>query len=863
MRTGFRRVLVVFLILGFLLSEILSVTVFAKQEQETGQLDKNNNLDMQFAVEDEGLDSEPPEGENEIEQKDGNEDLGEDISDADNDSIDGDDFDLVPENGLQPGEDYEDDELIDKSDEWENVSPEDIVSSENELYEWFESHQETGGDVYLGDNITISTYASPCYARYTIHTGRFGITYDGSIIALSDFEIIGEGVDVPVVCVKKTANWWPNWNRDSYCLNITATGRDGIGGTALLIAEDDGSFFDSRLAINSGLIRSYGRGAIGIEFAVPLYAYCFTVIVEGENSTAVYAPQGLHIFYSKLRATGPGATAVSGGNFVLNTCLALPTPENAEIINRSIYDDVGNGLYIPVPLNEDLDYYNYYFPFRLNFLLDEGDGYGVIRPFQLFWGPDGEDILKKYVNTKVLGQTKIIGNLEPFFDDFLITDDFPIELVVDVRDPSVPCIAFTAIGDSFDDNDQVNGKEIKLGFWELPNDISLSLMRSEDMGKTWLDVSHSPNVKWGRYDVGIFQHEINSTLLFRLDSTEKGKSNIVTINPYDIYSSGGWDGDRDGGDRIPLPVKPTPGDDPEGDNPGGDETEPNPVDKPGNVSNRRIREKDKAVPLSFPIPNETIEDIFISENPEATLTEDTVSLVPDGDDTSASVTEILENFPNQIESEQNSSDKKQVTQIIKTHLPREWEDESTIAVSGRRLAAMLDANPENITFIKQGIRLTLSSFALRSLELSENQLFSVKVEKLPEYTFSVLLTVDEMLIFDLPFKAYIDEKVFLDLSLISAVCKNEQGKTMLSAYDPILKQLSVSLPGSGLFTLVQHTASVTSSPEQTNSTAVLPPDRNIPSRTPVFTGEMIGIGICAFIFAVALIIRKRIIIKKG
>ena len=80
----------------------------------------------------------------------------------------------------------------------------DIVSNFEDLHLWLENLDGYGGEVVLGDTITIKETISPSY-NYTgplsIDTGSFGLIYDGGYIDYCDLFLTGEGVDIRTVII--------------------------------------------------------------------------------------------------------------------------------------------------------------------------------------------------------------------------------------------------------------------------------------------------------------------------------------------------------------------------------------------------------------------------------------------------------------------------------------------------------------------------------------------------------------------------------------------------------------------------------------------------------------------------------------
>jgi len=336
----------------------------------------------------------------------------------------------------------------------ENEEPgpmdEDTVGTEKELDEWCMAHDGIGGTVYLNSNITVEHGISGGYrgGHIVIDTGAFGVIFDGGCIALYDFEIVGEGVDNPVVTVIDASprGWWAmgNWNNNVAFLNITALGRSGEGGVALHIRqEDDGKLFDVNMAgEENGLIRSYGDGAIGILIDNPLEIYCFRVEADGANSMSVRAPDGTSLLFCKLYASGDGA-AVANSGVTLDTCAAYPKPAGATVITRDFSGLAGNMFYLPVKQYESIFIGAAH---RLGlFWLVGSDGSEISQVLAAQWCEEAIDAIDTGISGKYTVEGSVI--LTPVFQGLGLTERFPLTLIIDVRDPAIPCIGDVSFSD--------------------------------------------------------------------------------------------------------------------------------------------------------------------------------------------------------------------------------------------------------------------------------------------------------------------------------------------------------------------------------------------------------------------------------
>lgn len=429
-----------------------------------------------------------------------------------------------------------------------------VVYNEEELAAWLAEHDSTGGTVTLGSVVTVTQYL--CIGRYaeapiTIDTGAFGLVFNGGFIdGLERFSITGEGVEMPVVDVLRTGGdyyWEPSRNLILMALNITATGRDGQGGTALrILGEDSNAFRMDILPDSRGVIRSYGAGAVGIWLDAPADAYCYEVEVFGENSHAVYAPAGARLFYCRLTAQGNSAGAVSGTNLLLDTCAVSPEPEQAASVNRRVLETSLNQLYLPVKLGEPDPYsiQNFSNP---AFFLSGGDGFSeVTRHFAVYWDFDFYDT----IDTGVTGKTVIPGKVSPLLSGLGLFEEIALGLTVEVRDPALPCINQVGI---FGDGE---GRFARLHYWDSfdPQAQNAVLWRSDDEGTTWQDITRSPDILWGGGCLEFPTQHLEQPVWLQLEMTGTGESNMVILYEKDGITYGGSGGDRTGTDREGVSI---------------------------------------------------------------------------------------------------------------------------------------------------------------------------------------------------------------------------------------------------------------------------------------------------------------------
>lgn len=418
----------------------------------------------------------------------------------------------------------------------------DTVSTEEGLAEWIEQHKEIGGTVSLSRCVTITQDMGiyGIYGEITVDTGSFGLVFNGGMLPTYNVFITGKGVAVPVVEVRQADDGsGPSWNNTLLQMKVTATGQDGEGGTALYISAADTKSFDMTRLRDQGVIRSYGEGAVGLRLAVPMEAWCYKVEASGDNSIAVYAPNGADLYFCKLTAEGEGAVSAEGDDLLLDSCAASPTPSGVRSINRRAMEESFSRLYVPVEQNGSLFGGLMFLNTPNVFLIDE-DGDVISRPFPVFWDEAYYDI-----DTQNLGTTLVSGTVDPALYGLGVFDDVPIALTVEVQDPALPCISQIAV------RGLDSAHYAVLNFWQAydPSDESVILWRSDDAGETWQDATHAQDILWSGSSVKFTYGTLAHSVWFQLEVTGAGESNIAILDERDGVFIGGNGGDRTGTDR--------------------------------------------------------------------------------------------------------------------------------------------------------------------------------------------------------------------------------------------------------------------------------------------------------------------------
>ncbi len=513
---------------------------------------------------------------------------------GDNDTVSGDALTVEnTENNPLPGENNID--LI--SDIQPEEADEDVVFSEQELLDWLTAHQNIGGTVSLGCSIHIATGKTILNygGSLTINTGAYSLVYDGGGLSFGgDAHIIGEGVNMPVLEVKDLGVMRiGDWSNVLNSLNVTAVGRDGLGGVAVRICSSGSGRHDKTFIYSKppGKILSYGEGAVGLELIGDFSAYCFDIAVEGENSVAVVAPKFALLSFCRLSATGYGAVCVRGDGVVLDTCLAQP--------------DMGEGIhsyvrrfepaYLMMKQNSSVDDLLWELEKRYIYIpLVGGEVKSAFDGLIVMWDYD----MCMDVDLSSTGITTVSGEIyasyQPFWLDNFLDTSAAASMVIDVRDPDIPCIYEVRFVTLSTDGEEF--AELRLWQserWTLDDCI---LWRSDDSGDTWYDYSEDAIWEQGMSDgvssVSFPVSTITDGCMVQIEVPGIGESNIIVFSFVDGQPTGDQGGDRTGADRA-IGVKPgcsNGGNSGDASNPGnsdntGDGANPGDASNPGNGGN--------------------------------------------------------------------------------------------------------------------------------------------------------------------------------------------------------------------------------------------------------------------------------------
>lgn len=419
-----------------------------------------------------------------------------------------------------------------------------------ELEQWFAGLDDQGGKVVLGDTITIEdsifTYEEQ-RNPICIDTGAYGLIYDGGNIDVQNLKLEGEGIDVPVLEIRSTppGGWFIplDWNRNLSYMDVTAAGRDGVGGVAVRITSES----EVRNPIASyearGRIHSYGTDAVGLELSMPdvTNGYFLDIDVAGDGACAVSAVNGADLFGCNLSAQGSGAVTASGNDLILDTCILSSEPQNVTVIKRHIESLVG--LEPQVRQNSDPD------EIRNVVRLCDAKRYRLSggRYLDVYLEYDQDQV--ENLDSSVPGVIDIPVSLPGYLKDLGLDGGKDMTFRIWIRDPALPIIQRVRQ----DDN------AMRFFLWE---DAVLSpgiiLWCSKDNGLTWADITDWDSVTWSddSFQGELFQLDtsmVSGTISLVLEN-EAGWSNTVILTPGENQIiDPGTGGDRDGGDRDEQP----------------------------------------------------------------------------------------------------------------------------------------------------------------------------------------------------------------------------------------------------------------------------------------------------------------------
>lgn len=575
------------------------------------------------------------------------------------------------------------------------AADEDAVSTDLELFSWLEAHVGVGGTVTLLNSITLTT---PYYLSntpdtpITIDTGGHGLTYHTGAIAGSGFQIVGDGVDTPVLSITGPCVPRGNWQGILLYTDVTARGDQERGGAAVYVDYSDEiySFQTANVYQNEGRIRAFGPGAVGMQIARVQELYFVNAAVAGEGALAVDAPKGTTLYFSRLEAAGMGA-ATAPDDVMLDACTASPAHVGLierDIIGPSLMKALQQGA--PHSAITALDDY------APTLVLSAPGRESIALQAAVAWDMDAI----RAIDSAEIGMTKIQGALPPALQGFGLEASFDLELCVEMIGSTLPyfhTLSVFELGESY---------ALDLGDWNITDGQGnplegARLFASADGGKTWEDITASEDVRFHWDGIQIRMAAIPELLLYQ---AEVGG---VYSNTIEVYKTmrlpvGGNGGDRSGADRDTSA-------------PSGEEK----PDSGGASGFADLRMRSVEGPVNTPAP--TVEPA--AQPPEAEQGAETEATFrrAGGEDQSEQTPIAQTDMPLLLQEKEGSAASPT------PEIPEEYADNTISALSGMRMKLLIQANPQAVTFLKPGVRVEVSSQALAALNLADWQLFTVAI----------------------------------------------------------------------------------------------------------------------------------------
>ena len=608
-----------------------------------------------------------------------------------------------------------------------------VIYDQDQLYNWC-NENEDGGTVFLGCDVTLTgTLAAYGTTGFiTIDTGENSLILDRGNISLHNYRVVGRGVEKPVLDVHMAYTFRSHWSGVLFDLKVTATGDGERGGTAVRVRDvvDTGFRFNLHNIYGfAGDIRAYGENARGVVLEQPGQYYCFNVAVEGDNSVGVEAQDGTELYFSRITAIGANAKAVNGSDVVLDTCVVSPSADGAAV-RWSIPDLTEATPQLMVEQFYDAE----------RILSD-----GVFVSHSNMDGIEYISIIEwdfSKIDTSQTGIVELRGRVTQPFDKLGLEDYLPMTLQACVWDAALPCINMIQGYDSI----------YQLYYW-LPKGDALgeaTLWRSTNNGETWANITNADSIHWETYsnpddpefhsefgEITVTCEDTEETYMFAIDMMDGRRSNIAIIKSGTCYAISDNGGDRTGtdhgGGEAPAdPGDDDPPDDADPDKPGDDDEEdddPPPKgddEDPANPGDDDPPPKDDGKAPAVPIttdgtrgsgsgsnrpdidPPKAVAPVKQEPDPRA---EASISPVP-------RTIAVAEAYIHKVPGEADSAEEILIPD----------SDTPSITLSGERIAAMIAANPQRVTFIVDGVRVLVNSGNLLALGIREDQLFTILLE---------------------------------------------------------------------------------------------------------------------------------------
>ena len=448
-----------------------------------------------------------------------------------------------PELGGDPDPDTDPEPPVDPS-----VWADGTVENSRELCAWMQSLGPEGGKISLGATVTL-TWEDGVYFNAMlekpaiIDTKEYSLVYAGNGVRpvgqkAEMFQIEGEGVDAPVLELQGDRfEGASDWNEYLVYQEVTAYGRDGMGGVAVRVTSDSVDRSSLEYYKARGRIHASGAGAVGLKLDVPALVNCVDIDVNGEGALGIDGPEGSKAFLCKLSAGEGGRPAGDGvdtDGSILDSETTGPRIDCRVGIEPQIPQGASRG---DVKSIMGLGYTQRY-------RLTDGSYIDVeLKP---------EEDFAETIDTSVLGPVDIPVALPEYLQGLGLEGENGLTFRAWVRDPALPILA---------DMEQEGDIVTFFASYYFKDDESVwdpetRLWRSDDGGETWTDATET--VAWCVEDYSVELFALDAAGLdhpiFLVLENRAGWGNVVTLTPGEEgVVDPGTGGDRDGGDREEQP----------------------------------------------------------------------------------------------------------------------------------------------------------------------------------------------------------------------------------------------------------------------------------------------------------------------
>ncbi|MDL2293959.1 hypothetical protein LJC60_04925 [Ruminococcaceae bacterium OttesenSCG-928-D13] len=591
------------------------------------------------------------------------------------------------------------------------LPPENVVATAQALEDWLATPTDLPATVYVrpadGLPLVIESNINAHYgttAPVTIDVGDAGLVFDGGYLSGETLSIVGSGTTAPVVEIVSTPYRFGNWNDELQVARVTARGSETRGGTAVRI-KCGNSWSYGNSPVPSGSIEAYGPGAVALELDIPAEErpeaiYNLSLRVEGKNSLAVRSTNDNLLRFCSITAQGAGARAATD-NVTLDACAVAAAISHRNTITRRIAPASLQTLYLPIRLGDESWYSDLFGLMARPHLLYDTAGAAppVLETLHMRWDMEK---LEAGMDMSHPGREVFAGEPIYLHGELGLFEAAP-ELVVEVLDPSTPVLSGVRVW--VEDGQPC----VDLIFWEGCTVGEYTLWRSDDEGAGWYDFTDAPGLAWVEGQPNILRYcfdTLPELSIFQLELADGRLSNLGYVSAYGEMYAGGSGGDRTGVDRTRRP---------------GDEDGGKGKDDDKNKDDDKAEDDDKAPKGDRPA----------KPAPAATLDADVsppagggAMPAPTGSGQPAPVTA------------DGTLDPQENTVAAPAAEPGD------LRYTGAQINLLVEANPETVTLLRQGVRVELPAAALAALALEDGQLFTFRVVWQADGGAEVLFFVD-------------------------------------------------------------------------------------------------------------------------